>query len=175
MRAIFDTNVFGAMRVSRAVLPTMRDQGAGTIVNISSIVGFLPAPFSSLYAASKHALEGWSESLDHEVRTFGVRSILIEPGFTASAISAHMPEADAALTVYDESREAVRAVFAKALAEAPSPDTVARAVLRAATLSQPRVRYTVGSEAATLALLRRAMPSSVFERAFRRQFGLPAN
>jgi short-subunit dehydrogenase len=79
VRAIFEINVFGAMRVARAVLPTMRDQSAGRIVNISSVVGFLPAPFSTLYAASKHALEGWSESLDHEVRALGVRSILICP------------------------------------------------------------------------------------------------
>ena len=66
-------------------------------------------------------------------------------------------------------------MFAKALAEAPSPEEVARAVLRAATITMPRVRYTVGREAAPLALLRRAMPSSLFERAFRRQFGLPAH
>ncbi len=173
-KAIFETNVFGAMRVARAVLPRMRAQGSGRIINISSIVGFLPAPFSTLYAASKHALEGWSESLDHEVRTLGIRSILLEPGFTASDISTNMPAADAMLQDYEEGREAVRAVFADALQSAPSADVVARAVLRAATLAKPRVRYTVGREAATLALLRRVMPSSVFERAFRKQFGLSA-
>ncbi len=173
-KAIFETNVFGAMRVVRAVLPQMRAQGSGRIVNTSSIVGFLPAPFSTLYAASKHALEGWSESLDHEVRTLGIRSILLEPGFTTSDITAHMPEADAKLSAYDEGREAVRAAFAKALEVAPSADLVARAVLRAATTRRPRVRYTIGRDAAALALLRRVMPSAVFERAFRRQFGLPA-
>lgn len=172
-RVIFETNVFGVMRVTRAVLPQMRAQGSGRIVNISSVVGFLPAPFSTLYAATKHALEAWSESLDNEVRKLGIRSVLVEPGFTASDISAHMPEPDRPIAAYDADREAVRAVFAAALAGAPSPDTVAAAVLSAATAPRPRVRYAVGREASTLATLRRFMPASTFERALRKQFGLP--
>src|SRR6476660_1719975 len=67
-RALFETNVFGAIRMTRAVLPHMREQGSGRIINVSSVLGFLPAPFMALYAASKHAIEGYSESLDHEVR-----------------------------------------------------------------------------------------------------------
>src|SRR5262245_48388810 len=72
-QALFDTNVIGVLRMVRAVLPGMRRQGTGLIVNISSIVGFIPAPFMGVYASTKHAIEGLSESLDHEVRAFGIR------------------------------------------------------------------------------------------------------
>ena len=72
-RALFDTNLFGAMRMTRAVLPQMREQGSGRVINLSSVLGLVPAPFGALYAASKHAIEGYSESLDHEVREYGVR------------------------------------------------------------------------------------------------------
>jgi len=78
-QALFDTNVIGVLRMIQAVLPGMRGQGAGLIVNISSILGLIPAPFMGVYASTKHAIEGLSESLDHEVRAFGVRVILIEP------------------------------------------------------------------------------------------------
>jgi short-subunit dehydrogenase len=67
-RALFETNLFGSMRMTRAVLPHMRERGSGRIVNVSSVLGFMPAPFMALYSASKHAIEGYSESLDHEVR-----------------------------------------------------------------------------------------------------------
>lgn len=75
--AIMDTNFLGATRMSRAVLPSMRARKAGRIVHISSIVGFIPVPYMGFYAASKHALEGYAETLDHEVHTFGICSVLI--------------------------------------------------------------------------------------------------
>src|SRR3954451_17673156 len=77
--AVFETNLFGSIRMTRAVLPHMREQGSGRIINVSSVLGFMPAPFMALYAATKHAIEGYSESLDHEVREHGVRVLLVEP------------------------------------------------------------------------------------------------
>ena len=77
-RQLFETNFFGVLRVTNAVLPGMRQTGHGRIVNISSVLGFLPAPYMGIYCASKHALEGYTETLDHEVREFGVRAMLIE-------------------------------------------------------------------------------------------------
>ena len=77
-QALFDTNVIGVLRTIQAVLPGMRRQRAGLIVNISSILGFMPAPFMGIYASTKHAIEGLSESLDHEVRAFGIRAVLID-------------------------------------------------------------------------------------------------
>src|SRR3954447_8478295 len=88
-RALFDTNVFGSIRMIRAVLPQMREQGSGRIINVSSVLGFLPAPFGALYAATKHAIEGYSESLDHEVREHGVRVLLVEPAYTRTSFDAN--------------------------------------------------------------------------------------
>lgn len=173
-RAIFETNVFGAMRMTNAVMPGMRERGQGRVVNISSVVGFLPAPFSGLYAASKHALEGWSESLDHEVRTLGVRVSLVEPAFTASRIGENMPSPDRPLAAYEKGRAGMHALFSQALSGAPAPDAVAAIVLHAATTARPKVRYAVGREAATLRTLRRALPTTMFEKSFRKQFGLEA-
>ena len=72
---LFDTNFFGLVRLTREVLPYLRAQGSGRIINIGSVLGFFPAPYGALYAASKHAVEGYSESLDHETREFGVRVV----------------------------------------------------------------------------------------------------
>src|SRR5438093_5593499 len=88
---VFDTNFFGVIRMTRAVLPHMRAQGSGRIVNISSVLGLIPAPYMAIYAATKHAIEGYSESVDHEVREHGVRVLLVEPacartGFDADAV-----------------------------------------------------------------------------------------
>src|SRR4029453_18133017 len=76
-QSVFDVNVFGLIRMTKAVLPHMRAQGSGRIINICSVLGFLPAPYGALYAASKHAVEGYSESVDHEVREHGVRVLLV--------------------------------------------------------------------------------------------------
>ena len=89
-QGVFDVNVFGLIRMTRAVLPHMRAQGSGRIINISSVLGFLPAPYGALYAASKHAVEGYSESVDHEVREHGVRVLLVEPAYTSTGFDANV-------------------------------------------------------------------------------------
>src|SRR5207249_8635795 len=87
------------LRVTNAILPTMRQAGHGRIVNISSVVGFVPAPYMGMYAASKHAVEGYTETLDHEVRRFGVRAILVQPAYTKSKINGNSRSAKVALEV----------------------------------------------------------------------------
>src|SRR3954462_4223209 len=84
-KSLFDVNLFGVIRMTKAVLDTMRRQRAGRIVNISSVLGLIPAPFSALYAASKHAVEGYSESLARGVRAWGVRVVLVEPAYTRTS------------------------------------------------------------------------------------------
>jgi NAD(P)-dependent dehydrogenase (short-subunit alcohol dehydrogenase family) len=91
---LFDTNFFGLVRLTREVLPHLRAQRSGRIINISSVLGFLPAPYGALYAASKHAVEGYSESLDHETREFGVRVTVVEPGYTSTSFEANANDAD---------------------------------------------------------------------------------
>ena len=81
VQALFDVNLFGVIRMTNAVLPSMRRRGEGRIINMGSVLGLVPAPYSAHYSAAKHAIEGYSESLDHEVRAFNIRVSVIEPAF----------------------------------------------------------------------------------------------
>ena len=90
-----------------AVVPHMRHQGSGRIINIGSVLGFLPVPYMALYAATKHAIEGYSESLDHELRTRGIRVSVIEPANTNTQFDANLLEPDSKVDEYREARAAV--------------------------------------------------------------------
>src|SRR4051795_10728751 len=140
-RALFETNVFGLMRVTRAVLPVMRAQGTGRIINVSSVVGLIPVPFMALYASSKHALEGYSESLDHEVREHGVRVLLVEPGFTKTAFDANLASADEPMPFYARRRAIVDAGLADSLEAGDDPSIVGQVIVTAATDRRPKLRY----------------------------------
>jgi NAD(P)-dependent dehydrogenase (short-subunit alcohol dehydrogenase family) len=169
---LFETNFFGVMRMTQAVLPAMRAQRSGRIINISSVLGFLPAPFMSTYAATKHAVEGYSESLDHEVRNFGVRVIVVEPGFTRTNISRHTGAAERRLPEYDVVRERVIARINDNIEHGVDPAVVANVVLRAATDKTPHLHYPVGREAKFLRLLRSIAPAAVIDQGVRRSFGV---
>ena len=171
-QSIFDTNFFGIVRMTRTVLPHMRNQRSGRIINIGSITGFLPAPYMAFYAATKHAVEGYSESLDHEVRTWGVRITVIEPAGTSTQIDANAPEADAKLDVYREARAVVGQKLTAMIENGDSPNDVAAVVLKAARAARPHLRYTVGRQAKTLRWLRTLAPASLLDAALRKQMGL---
>ena len=143
-QSIFDTNFFGIVRMTRAVVPQMRQQGHGRIINIGSVLGFLPMPYGALYAATKHAIEGYSESLDHELRTRGIRVSVIEPAYTKTPFDANFLEPDATLDEYREVRAAVSQRVKEVMATAEQPRVVADVVLRAASAARPKVRYTAG-------------------------------
>src|SRR5207245_3537521 len=116
-KELFETNFFGVLRMSRAILPIMREQGCGRIANIGSVAGFLPMPYQGIYAASKHALEGYSESLDHEVRRFGIRVSVIEPGFTRTSIGQNGPLAGQPLVAYASDRNRIIAAIRESIAK----------------------------------------------------------
>lgn len=170
-RQQFETNFFGTLRVTRAVLPGMRRAGFGRFANISSVVGFLPAPFMPMYAASKHAVEGYTESLDHEVRRFGVRALLIEPSFTKSNISHSGKDAEVRLDAYAVHRGRILEATRKGITTGDDPRLVAETVFTALTAESPRLRYPVG-QGVTLSRLRRFLPAGLFDRAIRKQFQL---
>jgi NAD(P)-dependent dehydrogenase (short-subunit alcohol dehydrogenase family) len=168
---LFETNVFGALRTAQAVLPHMRAQRSGRIVNVSSVLGFLPAPYMGLYAAAKHAVEGMSETLDHEVRQFGVRVSLVEPGFTKTGLDANAPQASNKIPSYDTERQLVSSAVAKNVGSAPGPVGVADTIVRAA-LGCWRMRHTPKGQASLLAKLRRFMPAGPVDKSLRKSFGL---
>ena len=171
-RAIFDSNFFGLIRMTRAVLPHMRRQGAGRIINIGSVLGFLPMPYGALYAATKHAIEGYSESLDHELRTMGIRVSVIEPAYTKTPFDANFLEPDAKLDAYREVRAAVSQRVKRVMTTADQPGVVAEVVLKAASAARPRLRYTAGGLANRLRLLRRFAPSGLVDAGIRRDLQL---
>ena len=171
-RAIFDTNFFGIVRMTRAVVPHMRHQGGGRILNIGSVLGFLPAPYMALYAATKHAIEGYSESLDHELRTRGIRVSVIEPAYTKTAFDANALEPDSKLEEYREARTALSRHISAIMTTADEPGVVADVVLRAALSVSPKVRYTAGSLANRLRWLRRFAPAGLMDAGIRKDLRL---
>src|SRR5437667_799403 len=173
-RSIFETNFFGIVRMTRAVVPHMRRQRAGRIVNISSVLGFLPMPYAALYAATKHAVEGYSESLDHELRTRGIRVSVIEPAYTKTHFDANLLEPDAQLDEYREARATVSRQLRAALETADEPGVVADVVLEAARAARPKLRYTAGGLATRLRLLRRFAPAGALDAGIRRNLRLDA-
>jgi short-subunit dehydrogenase len=173
-QALFDVNVFGVLRVTNAVLPIMRRQGKGRIVNLSSVQGFIPAPYFALYASTKHAIEGYSESLDHELRPFGIRVALVEPAYTRTSFEDNLARPDQLLDIYDAARAGMNAVVRKAMEKGDSPEVVAKTILAAATASVPRRRYAAGKMARQVSFLRRFVPASAFDKSLRKQNGLPA-
>ena len=171
-QSIFDTNFFGIVRMTRAVVPHMRKQGAGRIINIGSVLGLLPMPYGALYAATKHAIEGYSESLDHELRTRGIRVSVIEPAYTKTPFDANFLEPDAKLDEYREARAAVNQRVKEVMATADQPGVVADVVLKAASAARPRLRYTAGGLASRLILLRRFAPAGLVDAGIRRDLRL---
>jgi NAD(P)-dependent dehydrogenase (short-subunit alcohol dehydrogenase family) len=171
-QALFDVNFFGAVRATRAVLPAMRAQRSGRVVFVSSVLGFVPAPFMGFYAASKHALEGYGESLDHEVRALGIRAILVEPGFTKTKIDKNANVVARTIADYSEARERAGARINASIETGGDPALVARAITAALSARRPKLRYPVGKGAGMLATLRRFVPAGLFDSSLRKEFRL---
>lgn len=171
-KAIFETNFFGLVRMTRAVVPHMRRQGHGRILNIGSVLGFLPMPYGALYAATKHAVAGYSESLDHELRTRGIRVSVIEPAYTRTQFDANFMAPDAQLDEYREVRTLLNKVLGKVMATADAPTVVADTVLEAAIATRPKLRYAAGGLAKRLRLLRRFAPGGLVDAGIRKDLRL---
>lgn len=163
-KAQFETNVFGVLRVVRAVLPHMRAQKSGLVVNVSSLGGVFGMPFSGLYSASKFAIEGLSEALRLETQSFRVRVVLIEPG----DIKTNLPEARRAVrgsegSVYAKRFARVMELSKRDEDSAPDPSVVGALVVRIASKSNPKMRYTVGMFGQRIVYwLKRLLPVRLF-------------
>ena len=158
--------------MTRAVVPHMRRQGSGRIINIGSVLGFLPMPYAALYSATKHAVEGYSESLDHELRTRGIRVSVIEPAYTKTQFDANQLPPDSTLDEYRETRALLAKVIEKVMASGDEPTVVADVVLKAALAETPKLRYAAGRLANRLRMLRRFAPSGVMDAGIRKDLHL---
>jgi NAD(P)-dependent dehydrogenase (short-subunit alcohol dehydrogenase family) len=172
VRAQFETNVFGTLRVTHAVLPKMRARRSGTIVNLSSIGGIVSVPYGGYYAATKHALEAISEAMHYELHSFGVRVIVIEPGAfpTEFGSNAFFSRAFTKASPYWKLRERFEAGRLKMMVPggvAQDPPDVARTIYDAVHDATPKLRYLAGADAQMIAGVRKQTDFEGFEAAMR--------
>lgn len=159
VREVFETNTFGVMAVSQAIVPHFRERRAGTLVNVTSSVGIVPMPLVAVYTASKYAIEGFTESLSYELSSFGVRTKIVQPGygpstgFVASGVDRMKGLVPEAYAPY-----AQRIMGGMAHVKSTNELDVARAVWLAVTDGSERLRYAAGADAEDLAAMRRALP-----------------
>lgn len=173
-QAVFDTNLFGTLRVCQAVLPHMRARGRGLIINVGSLGGLFGLPYQGLYSASKFAIEGLTESLRHELAPFGVHATVVEPGDVATSITDNRVTAQAARSGdYGPSFEAVVAQVARDERGGVSAQRVAELVVRVSKLRAPAPRYAVGlvSQRASV-LAKRLLPARIFEGVIRSYYDM---
>ncbi|PYU76475.1 MAG: short-chain dehydrogenase/reductase [Acidobacteria bacterium] len=178
-RQQFETNFFGVVRVTQAVLPKMRERRSGRIIMISSVSGLVTPPTQGAYSASKHAMEGLSNALRHELYPFGVKTILIEPGYILTNIQ------QTAVQLAQPYQEKIKngpyaKVYAGSWSGAKSsraeskttPEDCARIILRAIEAPKPKARYGVTPLATKLQWAKRLLPDSAIDAMIRRRYGI---
>ena len=172
LRACLETNTIGALRMVQAVVPGMRARGSGAIVNVSSVNGRVSTPLGGAYAASKFALEALSESLHYELGHFGIRTVLIEPGYIAPGMKESPRWGIEA--PYDELERQLTGADAALLGDTgrPGPEIVGEAIYTAVTTDQPRLRWPVGADADLVLSTRDQLDDAAFEAAMRSTLGL---
>jgi short-subunit dehydrogenase len=181
MRAQFETNFFGAVKVMKAVIPIMRNQRNGKIVNITSMGGRIAIPFHSIYHATKFALEGLSESIQYELEPFGIKIILIEPGavrsnFWKNMKTAAKPSRSESESTTDLPYSQMKIKISESLKQVAQngihPSEVAKAILAAITSNNPDFRYAVGQDATMTIEARKNMSDREFGNSIKKQFNL---
>ncbi|HLJ78585.1 MAG TPA: SDR family oxidoreductase [Acidobacteriaceae bacterium] len=171
-RQTFETNTLGALRVIQAVLPAWRKRGSGVIVNVSSVNGRVSSPLRAAYSASKFALEAITESLHLEVRHFGIRCVLIEPGTIATGMKESEPHWGPADYAGLWEQWAGANTKMTGTSGVPGPEVVALAIARAIEDPATPFRVPVGQDAAVILGLRRSLDDQAFEDAMRKAVGL---
>lgn len=168
MKAQFETNFFGVIRVTQQVIPVMRKQKSGTIVNISSVGGRIGIPGLSAYHSTKFALEGLSESISYELEPFGIKVVLIEPGFIRTNImnsSIIAKKAQDQKSPYFSLTQQLERSFKAAMVNtsaSSTPEVVAKVVVQAITSESPKLRYAVGNDAASIIQARTTLSDTEF-------------
>jgi NAD(P)-dependent dehydrogenase (short-subunit alcohol dehydrogenase family) len=172
----FETNFFGAVRVMQAVIPMMRKQGEGIIVNVTSVGGRITFPLNSPYHATKFALEGLSESMQYELEPLGIKIIVIEPGGVGSNFLKNLKMAsntsDPLNSPYRSMQSNISEYFKQWSQNLMHPSEVAKAILQAVTADNPDFRYVVGKDAITALEARRNMSDREFQNMMKKQINL---
>ena len=166
-----ETNLFGAVRMTKAVLPTMRKQRSGKIINIGSIAGHIAVPFQGYYSVSKFALEGFTEALRLETRGFGIDVSIVEPGFFKTNLAASAKQATARIDDYAKTRTRVLEEIRRSDGMGEDPVKVGETIVRIIESKKPKAHYAVGRNSYGI-LLKRIIPQSIFEGQIRRMFRL---
>ena len=169
----FETNLFGVIRVTQAVLPIMRKQKSGIIINISSAAGRFGYPGESAYVSTKFAIEGLSESMAYELEPFGIRVVLVEPGPIRTNFADGMvatKKSQNPNSPYLEIMKKLNAVLASIRENASSPDLVAKVVLKAVTSENPSLRYLAGKDMETWMEAKRSMSDEDFRKTIKQNF-----
>ena len=175
IKAQFETNFFGVVRVTQQVIPVMRKQNAGTIINVSSVGGRIGIPGLSAYHSTKFALEGLSESISYELEPFGIRVVIIEPGVIRTNILNSSSSAKKALdpkSPYFSLSQKLNDNFKSMMVSELSspPEEVAKVILQAVTSENPQLRYSVGDDAANLIHASKNMPDKEFRKMIMKNF-----
>jgi NAD(P)-dependent dehydrogenase (short-subunit alcohol dehydrogenase family) len=171
-KAQFETNFFGVVRMVNAVLPFMRKQQCGQIINVSSLSGLSPIPFLGIYSASKFALEGYTEALRHEVKPFGIKVSMTEAGFLNTPMMNNRLIGANRTADYDPWRQRALQAIRAYENRGPGPEVVANTLLEILSSRTPRLRYLIGQQAKSVARLRRFLPAGLYEQGVRRTFSL---
>jgi len=170
VRAQFEVNYFGVLRVNRVFLPMLRERGGGLVLIMSSVAGRLPLPYQSHYSATKYALDTYAESLRMEGVQFGLRAVLIEPGDTKTGFTEARRMAVPEGSPYAGNCESAVERMAKDEQNGAAPETVARVALKLAQKKNPPVRVTIGAAYKLVMLLRRILPARACEFALQRLY-----
>jgi short-subunit dehydrogenase len=169
-RSQFETNFFGVVRMTRAVLPVMRRQGQGTIVQVGSLAGSLAIPFAGFYSATKFALEGFSEALWHELENSGIRVALVLPSFVRTHLASRSKVVGSEVSGYAATRARVLDAINRAVDAGTPPEKIAQVIFRTIRSRSPRLRNRIGLQASLLPVLKALLPWSAFSGGVRKRF-----
>jgi short-subunit dehydrogenase len=169
IKSQFETNFFGVIRLTQQVLPIMRKQKSGTIVNVSSGAGRIGFPAMSAYVSSKFALEGLSESMSYELEPFGIKVIIIEPGvirtnFKKNSVMSKKSLDNSSISPYSSIIQKIDSSISSIIEHATPPEEVAKAILHAITSNNPELRYLVGNDMIMMAETKKNMSDEDFRK-----------
>jgi NAD(P)-dependent dehydrogenase (short-subunit alcohol dehydrogenase family) len=171
-KAQFETNFFGVVRMVTAVLPSMRQQKQGQIINVSSLSGVSSIPFMGIYSASKFALEGYTEALRMELKPFKIQVSLTEAGFLKTPMMDKRQTSAARVNEYDPWRQRAFTAIRDQEEKGPGPQLVAETILKIISSKTPRLHYLIGSQAKFVSSIKWFLPEGAYERAKMGNFGL---